>query len=57
MKAFLRYVVALATTIAVVLGIAWLYKGGGHFKSVALVCYGYVIGWLSAAFVFKLKKP
>ncbi|MGO8761684.1 MAG: hypothetical protein ACLP2P_08755 [Desulfobaccales bacterium] len=53
MKTFRGYVVALGIPIAVVLGIAWFYKGGEHFKNVALICYGFVIGWLSAAFVFK----
>ena len=49
----------MAIAIGVVLGIAWFYKGGGHFKNVALICYGFVIGWLSAAFIFKfkLKQP
>ena len=45
----------LGITIAVVLGIAWFYKGGEHFKNVALICCGFFIGWLSAAFVFKRK--
>jgi uncharacterized membrane protein YfcA len=56
MKTFRGYVVPLALTISMVLGLAWFYKGGEHFKIVALICYGYVIGWLSAAFVFKRKQ-
>jgi uncharacterized membrane protein YfcA len=56
MKTFRRYLVALVIAIGAVLAIAWFYKGGEHFKYVALVCYGYVIGWLSAAFVFRRKK-
>jgi len=43
--------------IAVVLGIAWLSNGGKAFKSVALICYGFSIGWLNgfvvARYVYK----
>lgn len=59
MKNIFGYVVKLAIAIGVVLCIAWFYKGGEHFKNVALICYGFFIGWLSAAFIFKfkLKQP
>ncbi|MFI5331413.1 MAG: hypothetical protein ACHQ2F_10350 [Desulfobaccales bacterium] len=33
--------------IAAVLGIAWFYKGGEHFKGVASVCYGFLLGWIA----------
>jgi len=56
LKTLCGYVVALAIPMAVVLCLAWFYKGGEHFKNVALICYGFVIGWLSAAFVFMRKQ-
>jgi hypothetical protein len=37
----------------VVLGIAWFYNGGEHFKGVASVCYGFLLGWLAGAFTTK----
>jgi uncharacterized membrane protein YfcA len=55
MQTFRERLVATVIAIALVLSIAWFYKGGEHFKNVALVCYGFVIGWLSAALAFKSK--
>jgi len=40
-------VIGTIAIIAVVLCIAWFHKGGEHFKSVALICYGFPIGWLN----------
>jgi RsiW-degrading membrane proteinase PrsW (M82 family) len=42
-----KYFIRVRVSIAVVLGVAWFYKGGAHFKGVAAVCYGFLIGWLS----------
>jgi hypothetical protein len=55
MQTFRGRLIAMTIVIAVVLSIAWFYKGGGHFKNVALICYGFVLGWLSAALAFKSK--
>jgi hypothetical protein len=40
-------VIGTIAIIAVVLCIAWFQSGGEHFKSVALICYGFFIGWLN----------
>jgi len=47
MKNLPGQVLATIAVIAVVLGIAWFHNGGEHFKSVALICYGFSIGWLN----------
>ncbi len=45
------YIIGVIIIIAVVLGIAWFYNGGEHFKGVSSVCYGFLLGWLSGAFI------
>ncbi len=40
-------VTATIAIIAIVLGIAWFQNHGEHFKVVALICYGFLIGWLN----------
>lgn len=47
MKGLRGQVLATIAIIAAVLGSAWLYNGGERFKSVALICYGFSIGWLN----------
>lgn len=54
------YIIAVLVIIAVVLLIAWFYTPGEHFKNVALVCSGFLLGWLSAFLVAHSvygKKP
>ncbi len=57
MKNLRGQVLVTISIIGVVLGIAWLSNGGQAFKSVALICYGFAIGWLNgfvvARFVYK----
>ena len=53
MKALRWYFIGVVIIIVVVVGIAWFYKGGEHFKGVASVCYGFLLGWLSGAFTAK----
>jgi drug/metabolite transporter (DMT)-like permease len=47
LRGYWRYWIAVIVIIAAVLGVAWFYDGGQHFKSVAGVCYGYLIGYVS----------
>ncbi len=42
------YIIAVLVIIAVVLLVGWFVTPGEHFKSVALVCSGFLLGWLSA---------
>ena len=42
------YFIAVVIVIVAVLIAAWFVNGGEHFKDVAMVCYGFVIGWLAA---------
>jgi uncharacterized membrane protein YfcA len=44
------YFITVVIVIAVVLLAEWFMNGGEHFKDVALICYGFVIGWLVAWF-------
>jgi len=53
MKTLRLHIIWVIIIIVVVLGIAWFYNGGEHFKGVASVCYGFLIGWLSGAFTAK----
>jgi hypothetical protein len=45
------YFISVVIIIAVVLIAGWFLNGGEHFKEAALVCYGFVIGWLAAWFI------
>jgi hypothetical protein len=45
------YVIAVLAVIAVVLLAAWFLTPSEHFKGVVAVCYGFLIGWLSAFLV------
>ncbi len=60
MNTVVRYSIRVIIALAVVLGIAWFYKGGEHFRGVAAVCYGYLLGWLSgfvrAKYVYQKKS-
>jgi Na+/H+ antiporter NhaC len=51
MRTFIRYTLAVLLLLSVVLVVAWFYRPREHFILVASVCYGYLIGWLSAWFV------
>lgn len=42
------YFITVVVVIVVVLIAAWFINGGEHFKDVALICYGAVIGWVAA---------
>jgi uncharacterized membrane protein len=50
MKTFSKYAVTILIILAVVLGIAWFYASGEHFIRVSLICYGFLLGYLSAWF-------
>ena len=53
MKALRWYFIGVVIIIIVLVGIAWFYKGGEHFKGVASIYYGLLLGWLSGAFTAK----
>jgi drug/metabolite transporter (DMT)-like permease len=53
MKNLRWHIIGVLIIIVVVLGVAWFYNGGEHFKGVASVCYGFLLGWLSGAFTAK----
>jgi len=50
-----NYIVAILVVIAVVLLVAWFVTPGEHFKSVASVCYGFLIGWPVCVFSSLLR--
>jgi|GEM_PF-3410921 len=41
MKNLRWHIIGVLIIIVVVLGVAWFYNGGEHFKGVASVCYGF----------------
>jgi hypothetical protein len=52
------YVIGVAVVWAVILCTAWLFDGGAHLKTLALVCGGFAIGMLAmyiAVHVYKWK--
>jgi hypothetical protein len=52
------YVIGVAIVWAVILCAAWLFDGGAHLKTLALVCGGFAIGMLAmyiAVHVYKWK--
>ncbi len=51
-----RYLISATVVILMVLSIAWFYNGGKHFYNVALICYGYFIGFLSGLLTRSLQS-
>ena len=43
-----RYMIAVLLLIAIVLFAAGVIHGGDNFRSVALISFGFLLGWLSA---------
>jgi hypothetical protein len=50
MKTFIKYSITVVIVLSIVLVVAWYYASGEHFISVSLICYGFLLGYLSAWF-------
>jgi disulfide bond formation protein DsbB len=48
MDTFRGYTIIVLIVLAVVFGMAWFFTPREHFIRVSLICYGYLLGWLSA---------
>jgi uncharacterized membrane protein YdjX (TVP38/TMEM64 family) len=47
-KSMKTYFITVVVVIVAVLIAAWFLNGGAAFQAVAMVCYGFVIGWLAS---------
>jgi hypothetical protein len=47
-KSMKTYFITVVIVIVAVLIAAWFVNGGVAFQAVAMVCYGFVIGWLAS---------
>jgi hypothetical protein len=54
-----HYTIPVLVIMALIVVFAHQYRSGAKFKSVALICIGFLLGWISAylsLFVFHLYK-